>query len=61
MRQGQVELTYKDKNDRKLTDAKKEQAQAHLNVKKREGNVKKAEKAYEDKVGKGSTRWGHLC
>ncbi|WWC69419.1 uncharacterized protein I206_103358 [Kwoniella pini CBS 10737] len=41
--------TAAERDDRKLRDAKKEQAQAQLNVKKREANVKKAEKAYEEK------------
>ncbi|WWD15974.1 hypothetical protein CI109_100398 [Kwoniella shandongensis] len=35
--------------DSSYRDGKKEQAQASLNVKKREASVKKAEKAYEDK------------
>ncbi|KAK8869753.1 hypothetical protein IAR55_000321 [Kwoniella newhampshirensis] len=35
--------------DHTFRDGKKEQAQASLNVKKREASVKKAEKAYEDK------------
>ncbi|WWC89989.1 uncharacterized protein L201_004919 [Kwoniella dendrophila CBS 6074] len=38
-----------ERDDRKLRESKKEQAQAQLNVKKREAGVKKAEKAYEDK------------
>ncbi|WWC61082.1 uncharacterized protein I303_103660 [Kwoniella dejecticola CBS 10117] len=38
-----------ERDDRKLRDAKKEQAQAQLDVKKREARVKKAEKAYEEK------------
>ncbi len=38
-----------DTNDGKLKEAKKEQAKAQLLVKKREANVKKAEKALEDK------------
>lgn len=39
-----------EKNERKLKNAKKEQAVAQNDVKKREAKVKKAEKAYEDKV-----------
>ncbi|KIR38118.1 cohesin complex subunit psm1 [Cryptococcus deuterogattii 99/473] len=35
--------------DSRLSDVKREQAKAQLNVKKREANLKKAEKAYEDK------------
>ncbi|OWZ56956.1 cohesin complex subunit psm1 [Cryptococcus neoformans 125.91] len=35
--------------DSNLSDVKREQAKAHLNVKKREANLKKAEKAFEDK------------
>nr|XP_019042266.1 cohesin complex subunit psm1 [Kwoniella bestiolae CBS 10118]OCF21196.1 cohesin complex subunit psm1 [Kwoniella bestiolae CBS 10118] len=38
-----------ERDERKLRDAKKEQAQAQLAVKKGEASVKKAEKAYEDK------------
>ncbi|OCF71781.1 cohesin complex subunit psm1 [Kwoniella mangroviensis CBS 8886] len=38
-----------ERDEKKLRDAKKEQAQAQLKVKKREADVKKAEKAYEDK------------
>ncbi|WVQ89045.1 hypothetical protein IAS59_002792 [Cryptococcus gattii] len=35
--------------DNRLSDVKREQAKAQLNVKKREANLKKAEKVYEDK------------
>lgn len=44
-------LTVKKESDNGgLRDSKREQAQAQLGVKKRETGVKKAEKAYEDKV-----------
>ena len=39
-----------DRDDRKHRDEKKNQAQAQLNVKKREGSLKKAEKDHEDKA-----------
>ncbi|WVR05191.1 hypothetical protein IAU60_002203 [Kwoniella sp. DSM 27419] len=38
-----------DQDQTALRDGKKAQAQAHLEVKKREGRLKKAEKSYEDK------------
>jgi ribosome recycling factor len=47
-----------DTNEAMLKDAKKSQAIAQNDVKKREARVKKAEKAYEDKVSLFSHRLG---
>lgn len=45
---------FQNEDDKKLQSARKDQAQAQLNVKQREIAVKKAEKALEDKVGTSS-------